>query len=97
MPQTTSKVHINQKSGWPNWNTEGLYDTRSTSGGYYSWKGKPELTKVDELGIKVLEIFHRSRGLYGVKRVKAAEDLLNQNFYSQNDLKTEHKNDKIKI
>lgn len=38
--------------------------------GYYDWRKRPKRIKVDELGMKVLEIFHKSRGVYGVRRVK---------------------------
>lgn len=40
--------------------------------GYYAWKKRSKQLKIDKLGIKVLEIFHKSRGIYGVKRIKAA-------------------------
>lgn len=40
--------------------------------GYYDWRKRPEKTKIDKLGIKILEIFHKSRGVYGVRRVKKA-------------------------
>jgi hypothetical protein len=39
--------------------------------GYYEWLKRPMKPNIDELGSRIMGIFHKSEGIYGVRRVKS--------------------------